>query len=528
MPGVPALINPADGHVIQATSGVPTQIFTWDAGPGATPSFYRLHFENADDPAGFRINVDIPHGGARTSTQQIIPPPLANKRIRWRVQACAGTAGALTVQQSRCGVAAARILTWSTAVPPPQLLAPARGAVGVDVRFRWSTQRGASAYLICVSKPGVACPAQETDNANTRVVRRVGGQNTEATLDLWRFRGQRMNWTAAACGGSGTCAYQTQTRYLDVAALAPLLVLPAGGSRHEQRLVDFRWNAVDWADYYTLCVSRPGVACPAQGLSHTAGENAYTQAPGRRAHRAVPPSNAQTKVFKSFAPGVTADLGELTGSLHWTVAACASRANAFHCRYQPAVRAIERRNPPPPPSWIDVTLTEIHVRDTCDSASPGDWTLQFFASVANERTTLQSDSVNWPAGGSRNVGGGDVVRVGQKIRLHNIPSTARLSFGVSAVDCDADGIWTPFRLFQGTEGIAAIIGDWRATCGGEEVWEASGHNDVVGSAIVGLEAERWRGSNRRLFNARSGPPPGGHAVCARDGFTAHFEITSSQ
>jgi hypothetical protein len=120
-PNAPVLISPAAEAAINAPAGVPTQIFTWDPpASGPTVVFYRMTFENADNPASFTspvIRVEARAG--RISTQQIIPPALASARIRWSVRACNNER---TLQKTgddpgACSQPASRILVWSRSTP---------------------------------------------------------------------------------------------------------------------------------------------------------------------------------------------------------------------------------------------------------------------------------------------------------------------------------------------------------------------------------------------------------------------------
>jgi|GEM_PF-4201478 len=324
-PGPPRLVSPANGYVIRAVSGVPTQFFTWDrpsSGPLATS--YLFWMEDADDPNGFRTpNVTIQSSRARTTTSQILPPVLAGARIRWNVRACFGSSFLL------CGGTSSRVLEWSITPPPPRLRAPGDNATvqPTGQAYTWTSSRGASSYLFCASRPGVSCPPNEIDNGNTLVIRRLGNSNTVALPDLSRFVNQPVNWTVAACNGSGDCAYQQQFRRLNVRRIQPpQLRSPAAFATVEPTGQTYTWTSVPGATSYLFCASRPGVACPS-----------------------TPVSNSNTLVIRRLSNGTTFAIPDLTRFLNqpvnWTVAACSSSGD---CAYQQQFRQLNVRRPPPP------------------------------------------------------------------------------------------------------------------------------------------------------------------------------------
>ncbi len=230
-PNPPDLLNPEDGVTFQASS-TSTSAFTqfrWKrAAGGVAPQFYRLFLEDADNPAGFKTGiVEISHADPTVYTTQPISPYLFDKRVRWSVSAC--TRGGVSVTGTAltfCSRPSSRIFTWGIARPRPPILAqPVAGVATTpdNVVFTWQEIRNASSYLLCVSKPGIACPDSAVENANTIVTKRVGNQATSGQItDLSRFVGQTVNWTVASCDSDNRCTYQPAVHPLTVVAAFPM------------------------------------------------------------------------------------------------------------------------------------------------------------------------------------------------------------------------------------------------------------------------------------------------------------------
>jgi hypothetical protein len=535
-PNPPRLVNPAENTQINAVSGVPTQIFTWDPPlGGAAVTFYRFQFAKADDPgwAG-PPPVRVEATGGRVSSEQIIPPALANARIRWSVRACNDqlAISAVGAAGGNCSAPVSRTLAWSTQAQPPQLLSPAPGAARFpNEQFTWSTAQGAASYLFCISRPGVACPTSEVSIADTIVERRVGNSTTGAAPDTSRFLGQTVNWTVASCGASGACSYQQTVRPVLVGGTPPSLTTPAHGAaiRNGQ---PFEWATVPWAAYYVLCISAPSVACPdptrfteAQVFEGSGTRLVYDQA----SRPSTAASTAQTFVYGSRNTRLNVDLYPLEGMQNWTVAACwkspgsVSSAPAY-CSYQSNVRAIRID-----PRWtVSAKVSRVQVLDRCDNISKGDWNLSVFLNAPSG-----SDSGRWPHAerGSRDVDTGDVLSTPLlqdtlRAQLSGLGDDETVTFLMTGVDCDSEGAFTLSNV-SGIHGVVNVVKNWTVQCGGEEVQEVTFGHDKLGevSHQVRLAEHKATGSFRENVSITSGPGDCGSGAGA---YTATFEISGAR
>lgn len=125
-PNPPFLIAPPADAVVNAPSGFPSLLLRWEPPrAGARIDFYRLTFENLDNPAAPPVRrPDIPASGGQIQTSQILPPALQpaagrNARIRWSVRACNNESVLQRVgaEPGNCSQPASRVLVWSRPAP---------------------------------------------------------------------------------------------------------------------------------------------------------------------------------------------------------------------------------------------------------------------------------------------------------------------------------------------------------------------------------------------------------------------------
>jgi len=300
----PVLMSPIDGLVILTPSSqAPTQIFTWDAPrTGTVPASYLFQLQDANDPASFSWNTDIVATGTRTSTQQIIPPPLRGKTIRWSVSACTGVPA-----NRNCSSPASRILHWPSGLQAPQHWRPLDGELGPETgttpRFEWTRVGGANYYLLCAAmEPNLTCPGQPTSNDRVEVVKRLGGGNTFAAPDLSRWMGETIYWKAAACDEQDQCAWHGSFRAFTLLN-APQLINPRPDALiipPNYRVV-FTWSVVPGASGYVLTAAKSGESfdLPSEQVSLLTGD--------------------KNNMAWNVPEGLRNESG---GRVKWTVAAC--------------------------------------------------------------------------------------------------------------------------------------------------------------------------------------------------------------
>jgi hypothetical protein len=260
-----------------------------------------------------------------------IPPMLQSKPLEWLVRACApGLLKPVVGGTPRiiCTASAPRRIIW--AFTPPNLSRIAQYQSPFRPVFDWSSVPAAESYLFCISRPGVACPSQPTDTAQTVVVStdRYTTQYTPANdWELVRFAGHPAHWTAAACSIATGCVYRNIVESLTLQppppSMTPNLDQPQSGLRTLGRRVGFKWTNVPNIQRYKLCVAPPGVECGTSG-SYEQFVFASTSAPDISIPDRLTPDGTQT-------------------TLNWTVAACQT---AERCAYQPMFRTITVSNLP--------------------------------------------------------------------------------------------------------------------------------------------------------------------------------------
>jgi hypothetical protein len=318
-PYAPILVSPADGVTVYGAGPSPT--FKWQPVQEATA--YRLcvaelgpqpfQAQQACGGSGTQVYEDItatsfaPPGG--------LPERFQGKTVGWQVAACNNLG--CTYQPSP------RRLTWSAVPQAPILDLPEEGTTLFAFPKLFVVKPGAGAvfYKLCISRPGVACGAGDSVVIeNIEPGSPSGNFYYDLEVDRVRgFAGQTLSWTAAACNALG-CAWQQAVRRIKIVAppAAPTLLEPKDGSTASSPSEGFKWSPVPWATYYTLCVSRPGVACGT-------GESVVTE------H-----IKANRSTEMSYALAVSRAKGFAGHTLNWTAAAC----NALGCTWQQAARRI--------------------------------------------------------------------------------------------------------------------------------------------------------------------------------------------
>lgn len=318
-PHAPVLVSPNDEATVYGTGPSPT--FKWQPVQEATS--YRLcvaepgpqpfQAQQACGGSGTQVYKDItatsfvPPGG--------LPERFQGKTVGWQVAAC---------NELGCTYQPApRRLTWSAVPQVPFLDLPEQKATLFAFPRLFVVRPGAGAvsYKLCISRPGVACGA-----GDSVVIENIepGSPSGNFYYDLGvdqvrRFAGQTVNWTAAACNAIG-CTWQQVSRRITIIAppAAPTLLEPKDGSTASLPSEGFTWSPVPWATYYTLCLSRPEIACGT-------GESVVTE---------------NIKADRSTAMSYTLDVSRAKGfagqTLNWTAAAC----NALGCTWQQAARRI--------------------------------------------------------------------------------------------------------------------------------------------------------------------------------------------
>jgi hypothetical protein len=225
----------------------------------------------------------------------------------------------------------------------------------------------------------------------------------------------------------------------------------------------------------------------------------------------------------------------MEGVRHWTVGACyrpavlpGATAPEFRCNYQPSVRTITL----PPKLWeLSVNVESIDVFETGDNVSPGDWKVSLFA-IAEGRMNRAA----WPAGQrtTRDVDRPSTIRpTGLSTNMYrlrsNLPAVAPLAntvlVGVSVLDCDRDGLASVIKplITPDVSSFIDLVRDWSHDCGGEEIHEISGEDDVLGAATTLVDLRSIQGDSfavSRTVDARgnNASPP----------FRVHFRITGKR
>lgn len=158
-----------------------------------------------------------------------------------------------------------------------------------------------------------------------------------------------------------------------------------------------------------------------------------------------------------------------------------------------------------------IVLDRIHVRDDCDNISPGDWIILDKAVQGRDNEVKSrfpiDDTINVSSGSTKDITTGLPITV-----VDDLP----IEYSISAVDCDMDG---PISiLLPPSPTWATAVASWVLTCGGEEWYELSGHNnDFTGWGNITLTPEEWQSDREFEITTVDGD-------CGRNAFTATIKI----
>jgi hypothetical protein len=155
------------------------------------------------------------------------------------------------------------------------------------------------------------------------------------------------------------------------------------------------------------------------------------------------------------------------------------------------------------PEFFDVavTLTRLIARESGDSASDGDWIVNFAAHPTGEFPHW----VRWPGhSGSQNVGDGSSLGPVGPIRLR-VRSDQDIEGFLHILDCDADLI------------VVHIVAELFADCNGEELYDlVSGAPDAASTRFRLIPAQWQRGAEVRRTESQEGIE-----------YTAHFRVDAT-
>lgn len=142
------------------------------------------------------------------------------------------------------------------------------------------------------------------------------------------------------------------------------------------------------------------------------------------------------------------------------------------------------------------TLEQLEIFDDCDNVSPGDWYVHYTISEVRGDVVVQQQETYWPDREHPiDIDSGSTRRLDRILRLTSVHPDSHLLIAVSAIDCDADspfawGITIPWGGIPSFVGALNLAGN----CSGEEIWEASGEHDRVGTHFFAAEPEEWLAS----------------------------------
>ncbi|MEZ4569699.1 MAG: hypothetical protein R2849_05100 [Thermomicrobiales bacterium] len=150
------------------------------------------------------------------------------------------------------------------ALTPPVLASPADGyeTDASPVTLSWNPVDGAASYRVCLAyNAGDSCPYNQT----------TWTAYLDSTTTTWAVYTpdpilKVVEWTVAACDESNDCVWQEQTRTVTIdrtispqfgpPALVDEFVDPTDPARFT-----FKWNLVQGAERYIICVAEPGANC---------------------------------------------------------------------------------------------------------------------------------------------------------------------------------------------------------------------------------------------------------------------------
>ena len=243
--------------------------------------------------AQYELGIEPPAGSAQNTTgtpitinryDVTLPIRFQGKRLHWLIRACAPNPNKLVLGggiAESCSQSSQRTLQWP--LPPPKLEEPGMNSVLETLRptFHWGYDalQGVDYFLLCLSKPGIACPKQATTTDTTLVVQvpvniSQSPRSYSPSSDWTFLRNGPFHWTVAACNRTFGCLYQQAVRQISLAKpAAPILISPAptvalgltnyysNGNPRSEHPVSFAWQSVPKASLYSICLAPMGQPC---------------------------------------------------------------------------------------------------------------------------------------------------------------------------------------------------------------------------------------------------------------------------
>ncbi len=464
----PTLVGPANNFKFFASSHFDNAIsFSWQR-PTSGPALkhYRLCITKPGILCGQQGSAVYPNIYQPSRIIQI--PAALRGNLTWTVAAC-NKNGCSRWQTPRALVA-------SLYPPAPNLVGPAHGLRSNTPRpgFSWSRVIGADSYLLCVSRPGKACPKTRTSTRDTQVVP-IPISQTSHTPSLFPFLGSAVNWTVAACHGT-YCSYQPKIRAMTVVPV-PTPIGPQDGTQYRFHDSE-RYNPIKWRG------NAQGVQTKIRFFQRSPNSSNINVL----YERIVQPDHS-TRGWSGGEPLKTALKPAAGQEVLWQVGVVNGSDQAWsRTKMLKLPRAI----------YSAALHLSIKVHDDCDNVSPGDLNFTYQASVGVHQVgTIGETRNNW--GGYRNIESGTHVLV-------EMPLTY---FGC-AIEQDY------FRVYLAGEDCD------RVACG-EEAVEAltAGGDDSLGSTGFANFTD-WVNNPVKRLN-------GGPNECqVKTAFTAYFEVKKRQ
>lgn len=146
---------------------------------------------------------------------------------------------------------------------------------------------------------------------------------------------------------------------------------------------------------------------------------------------------------------------------------------------------------------VTVRLDRIRAHKDGDSVSPGDWQVY----LAAKGRSGSAKRARWPGSGTKNVDSGTTVVIGREVRLSGVGAGEELELEIGVVDCDSGGTFSLGDLVPHLALLTRAFGRSTGTCGGEEVFEASGEHDAAGTS-VSLPPAEWKRGGERAYRVQ--------------------------
>ncbi|HEY3197898.1 MAG TPA: hypothetical protein VGJ57_07775 [Nitrospirales bacterium] len=201
------------------------------------------------------------------------PPSWQGKTLTWTVATCAPNTQVIRLANTpppiSCTYAAPRRFIWKWVMMTPILDGPAPDAL-VNSYPRMTLRSdapGARAYYYCIARPGVQCITYPVDEDPNFVVTEEYAWNRYAADRpdqfwrdrLWKFAGQTLNWTVAACDTYNNCrwAEPRSIRFLP----KPTLLDPRDYRYDDSPTHAFHWSVPPTASpgvTYRFCLATRG------------------------------------------------------------------------------------------------------------------------------------------------------------------------------------------------------------------------------------------------------------------------------